>query len=125
MIEIWRRFQFDSAHYLPKVPEGHKCARLHGHTYTVELRLAGEIDPVTGWVRDFGDIKDVFAPLERELDHRLLNDIPGLDNPTSELLAEWLWRHLIEQLPELVSISVSETPSSGVLYTGESASTSA
>lgn len=121
MIEIWRRFHFDAAHYLPKVPEGHKCGRLHGHTYSVEVRLAGEIAPVTGWVRDFGDVKDAFAPIKDELDHRLLNDVPGLDNPTSELLAAWLWQRLHVELPELVSITVNETAGSGVVYRGEPA----
>jgi 6-pyruvoyltetrahydropterin/6-carboxytetrahydropterin synthase len=92
---------------------------MHGHTYTVELRLAGDVDPVTGWVRDFGDVKDAFAPLEKQLDHQLLNEIPGLDNPTSELLAAWLWDRLSQQLPELVSIAVSETPNTGVIFRGE------
>ena len=116
--EIWRTFSFDAAHYLPKVPEGHKCGGMHGHTYTVEVRLQGEVDPVTGWVRDFGDLKEAFKPLDVLLDHHVLNDVPGLDNPTSELLAKWLWDRLLVSLPELVSISVSETANSGVVYRG-------
>jgi 6-pyruvoyltetrahydropterin/6-carboxytetrahydropterin synthase len=116
--EIYRTFSFDAAHYLPKVPEGHKCGGMHGHTYTVELRLAGEVDPVAGWVRDFGDVKEAFKPLEVLLDHHVLNDVPGLDNPTSELLAQWIWDRLVVDLPELVSITVSETASSGVVYRG-------
>ena len=119
-MEIWRSFTFESAHYLPKVPEGHKCGNMHGHTYTVDVRLEGDVDPVAGWVRDFGDIKEAFRPLEAMLDHRLLNDVPGLDNPTSEHLARWLWDRLILDLPELVTIRVSETAHSGVVYRGES-----
>ena len=118
MIELWRTFTFDAAHYLPKVPAGHKCGNMHGHTYTVEVRLQGELDPVTGWVCDFGDIKDAFRPLESQLDHKLLNEIPGLDNPTSEMLAQWIWARLSEPLPHLSSVAVSETPSSGVVYRG-------
>ena len=121
MIEIWRRFDFDAAHYLPKVPEGHKCGRMHGHTYNVEVRLAGEVDPVTGWVRDFGDLKEAFKPIEALLDHQVLNEVPGLDNPTSEHLAVWLWERLRVDLPEIVSISVSETANSGVVYRGGTA----
>ena len=118
MMEIWRPFDFDAAHYLPKVPEGHKCGRMHGHTYHVEVHLSGEVDPVTGWVRDFGDLKEAFEPIEALLDHQVLNEIPGLDNPTSELLAVWLWERLQPDLPELVSIRVSETANSGVVYRG-------
>jgi len=117
--EIWRSFTFDAAHYLPKVPADHKCSRMHGHTYTVTIRLRGEIDPVAGWVRDFGDLREAFRPLETQLDHHLLNEIPGLDNPTSEHLAKWLWDHLIGELPELISVTVSETAHSGAEYSGD------
>ena len=119
MTEIWRTFTFDSAHYLPNVPKGHKCGGMHGHTYSVKVCLAGPVGPVTGWVRDFGDLKDAFAPLEKQLDHQVLNDVPGLNNPTSELLAEWLWDRLRPVLPELSSVTVSETANSGVIYRGE------
>jgi 6-pyruvoyltetrahydropterin/6-carboxytetrahydropterin synthase len=118
MTEIWRTFTFDAAHYLPKVPSGHKCAGMHGHTYTVEIRLRDVVDPVTGWVCDFGDIKDAFRPLELQLDHKVLNDVPGLGNPTSELLTQWLWERLEGVLPGLNSVSVSETPTSGAVYRG-------
>ncbi len=119
--EIYRTFSFDAAHYLPKVPDGHKCGHMHGHTYTVEIRLRGDVDPVAGWVRDFGDIKEAFRPLEVLLDHRVLNDVPGLDNPTSELLAQWLWERLVPTLPDLCSVGVSETSNSGVVYRGPEA----
>ncbi len=118
MTELWRTFSFDAAHYLPQVPPGHKCGGMHGHTYTVEVRLRGEVDPVTGWVCDFGDIKEAFRPLESELDHKVLNDVPGLGNPTSELLAQWIWDRMIQTVPSLFSISVSETQNSGVVYRG-------
>ena len=83
------------------------------------MRLRGAVEPVTGWVRDFGDVKEAFRPLEEQLDHKLLNDVPGLDNPTSELLAHWLWERLITDLPELYSVTVCETVNSGVVYRGE------
>ena len=116
--EIYRTFSFDAAHYLPKVPEGHKCGHMHGHTYTVELRLRGEVDPVAGWVRDFGDVKEAFKPLEVLLDHRVLNDVPGLDNPTSEILARWLWDHLKPALPSLARVTVFETCDARCEYEG-------
>lgn len=119
MIEIARTFTFDAAHFLPNVPTGHKCGRMHGHTYKVVLCLTGDIDPNAGWVRDFGDLKLAFQSVESELDHRLLNEVPGLQNPTSEHLAVWLWDRLLPELPEMSSVSVSETPTSRVTYRGE------
>src|SRR5262249_9384768 len=91
-MEIFKSFAFDASHRLPNVPAAHKCGRLHGHSYVVELRLDGEVDARTGWVRDFGDVSAAFRPLYDELDHHHLNDIDGLENPTCENLARWLWR---------------------------------
>lgn len=113
-----RRYRFEAAHFLPKVPSGHKCARMHGHSYVVELTIEGEIDPALGWVKDFAEIDEHAAPLIRQLDHQLLNEIEGLGNPTSELLAVWWWRKLAPVLPELVEIVVSETPTSRCVYRG-------
>lgn len=117
-MEIYREFTFEAAHRLPRVPDGHKCARLHGHSYKVQVHVRGDVDPATGWVMDFAEIKKAFHPLQDQLDHYYLNDVPGLDNPTSENLARWIWERLIDQLP-LSEILVRETCTSGCVYRGE------
>ncbi len=114
-----RSYRFEAAHFLPKVPAGHKCARMHGHSYLIEVAIEGEIDPERGWVIDFADIDEAAMPLLRQLDHQILNEIDGLANPTSELLAAWWWQRLGKTLPGLVEISVSETPTSRCRYRGE------
>jgi 6-pyruvoyltetrahydropterin/6-carboxytetrahydropterin synthase len=116
-VEIFREFTFEAAHRLPNVPPGHKCARLHGHSFRVEVHVSGEVDPVTGWVMDFADIKACFAPLHDQLDHRYLNEVPGLENPTSEILATWIWARLAPSLP-LSRVVVRETCMSGCVYQG-------
>lgn len=116
MIEITHDFAFESAHQLPNVPDGHKCKRLHGHSYKVTLQLVGEIDSDMGWFIDFGDLEDVVRPVIAVLDHRLLNDIEGLSNPTSELLAGWLFRRLRDQLPSLTAVTVRETVDSAATF---------
>jgi 6-pyruvoyltetrahydropterin/6-carboxytetrahydropterin synthase len=113
-----RTFRFESAHFLPKVPQGHKCARMHGHSYQVDVVIEGEIDPALGWLVDFAEIDERVAPLVRKLDHQVLNEIDGLSNPTSELLAVWLWERLVIALPGLVEVVVSETPTSRCVYRG-------
>ncbi len=118
-MEVFKEFTFDAAHYLPNVPPTHKCARMHGHTYKVRITLEGPLDPVLGWVQDFADIKKVWKPLEEQLDHNLLNDIPGLENPTAEWIAVWIWEKLASALPQLHRIDVFETPTSGVSYFGK------
>lgn len=117
-MEIFKEFSFEAAHLLPNVPEGHKCRRLHGHSFRVRLYVSGDPDPHLGWLVDFGDIKQIFAPVLDQLDHRYLNDIPGLENPTSENLAIWLWDRLKPQLPNLSKVEVFETCTSGCIYTG-------
>lgn len=116
--EIYREFSFEAAHRLPNVPEGHKCARLHGHSYKVEVHVLGPVGDESGWVQDFGDIKGAFKPLEDQLDHYYLNEIEGLENPTSEVLAKWIWDRLIAVLPNLNEIRVRETCTSGCVYRG-------
>lgn len=116
-MEIFREFTFEAAHRLPNVPAGHKCARLHGHSYRVEVHLTGDIDPSTGWLMDFAELKSAFKPLHDQLDHYYLNEIQGLENPTSEVLARWIWDRLIDQLP-LSAIMVRETCTSGCIYRG-------
>ncbi|MEO0341267.1 MAG: 6-carboxytetrahydropterin synthase QueD [Bacteroidota bacterium] len=118
-MEIFKDFTFDSAHFLPNVPDGHKCKRMHGHTYKVRICLKGDLDPHLGWVKDFGDIKNIWKPVELMLDHYLLNDIEGLDNPTAELIAVWIWRKMQKDLPQLIRVEVFETPTSCAIYRGE------
>ncbi|MFI9640461.1 6-carboxytetrahydropterin synthase QueD [Micromonospora sp. NPDC051925] len=117
-MEIFREFTFEAAHRLPHVPAGHKCARLHGHSYRVQVHVEGDVDPEAGWVMDFGDLKKAFEPLRERLDHYYLNEVPGLENPTSEVLARWIWDRLIDQLP-LSAVMVRETCTSGCVYRGE------
>ncbi|MFB8136313.1 6-carboxytetrahydropterin synthase QueD [Streptomyces mirabilis] len=118
-MEIFREFTFEAAHRLPRVPEGHKCARLHGHSYKVTVHVEAPVDEELGWVMDFGDIKQAFKPIDAQLDHYYLNDIEGLENPTSENLARWIWGRMIAQLPALSAITVRETCTSGCTYRGE------
>jgi 6-pyruvoyltetrahydropterin/6-carboxytetrahydropterin synthase len=118
MMEIFREFRFEAAHRLPNVRDGHPCARLHGHSYRVQVTVRGPVGADTGWVLDFADISAAFLPLREQLDHHCLNDIAGLENPTSENLARWIWDRLAGTLP-LAAVQVRETDSSGCVYTGE------
>ena len=116
--EIFKEFTFEAAHRLPFVPEGHKCARLHGHSYRVEVRVEGDVPPDTGWVVDFAEISGAWKPLHAVLDHNYLNEIAGLGNPTSENLARWIWDRLSPVLGGLTEIVVRETCTSGCSYKG-------
>lgn len=118
-MELYKEFSFEAAHLLPNVPEGHKCRRLHGHSFHVRVTVRGALDPRLGWVMDFADIKAAWKPLDDALDHRYLNEIPGLENPTSEVLARWIWQRLLPALPGLSAIEVRETCSSGCVYRGD------
>jgi len=118
MHTIFKDFQFEAAHVLPNVPAGHKCGRLHGHSFKFQVALSGTPDPVTGWIEDFGDVKAKVLPTYNRLDHHFLNDIPGLENPTSENLASWLWEELKPSLPTLVSVTVWETCTCGATFDG-------
>lgn len=115
-MEIYNEFTFDSAHYLPNLPEGHKCRRLHGHTYIIRIFVKGNVDKIRGWVIDFSDIEKVSRPVIDELDHTLLNDIEGLENPTCENIASWVWRRLKISIPGLSKIIVKESTSAGCIY---------
>jgi 6-pyruvoyltetrahydropterin/6-carboxytetrahydropterin synthase len=117
-MEIYKEFNFEAAHHLPNVPEGHKCARLHGHSFQVRLVVSGAVGEKTGWVMDFGDIKKAFKPVWEQLDHHYLNEISGLDNPTSENIAAWIWQKLKPALPELCRVEIRETCTSGCIYSG-------
>jgi 6-pyruvoyltetrahydropterin/6-carboxytetrahydropterin synthase len=115
---IYKQFSFDSAHFLPNVPAGHKCREIHGHTYHLTLYAEGNVRGYEGWVVDFGEIKTIMRPIIDILDHHLLNDIPGLENPTAELLSVWIWNKVKPGLPMLKKIELKETPTSGVFYEG-------
>jgi 6-pyruvoyltetrahydropterin/6-carboxytetrahydropterin synthase len=118
-MDIFKIFTIEAAHRLPNVPAGHKCSRLHGHSFRVEIQLHGNIGTNTGWVMDFSDVKSAFQPLYDQLDHHYLNDIEGLDNPTSERLSIWIWERLKPSLPLLSEVVVHETCTSGCRYRGE------
>lgn len=118
-MEIFRTFTFDAAHRLPNVPPGHKCARVHGHTYTLTVYVSGPVNETTGWIMDFGELTAAVQPVLEELDHRYLNDIQGLENSTSENLARWLWKRLKPRLPGLSRLIIHETRNSGCEYRGE------
>lgn len=118
-MQIFKEFSFDAAHFLPHVPDTHKCKRVHGHTYRIRLYVEGPLDPVLGWVMDFADLKMAWKKMEDQLDHRLLNDLEGLENPTAENIAKWAWEKLKPELPLLSKIELYETPSSAVVYEGE------
>jgi len=119
MMEIYKRFHIEAAHSLPNVPQGHKCARLHGHSYQVDIHVSGPRHESLGWVMDFADLKQAFMPIFEQLDHRYLNEIPGLENPTAENIACWIWERLKPNLPELSRIVINETCTSGVVYQGQ------
>lgn len=118
-MEISKRFYIEAAHQLPNVPEGHKCRRLHGHSFRVKISVSGPVGEQTGWVLDFADISAAFKPLYEQLDHHFLNDIEGLENPTSENLARWIWQRLKPALPLLSEIKISETCTASCTYRGE------
>jgi 6-pyruvoyltetrahydropterin/6-carboxytetrahydropterin synthase len=117
--QLSRDYHFEAAHRLPRVPATHKCSRVHGHSYHVTVTLSGSIDADMGWLVDLADIDRVIDPVITRLDHTLLNEIPGLENPTSELLAVWLWREIQPRLPGLTEVMVAETPTSRCVYRGD------
>lgn len=118
-VRLARTFTFEAAHALPTFPEGHKCRRLHGHSFRVEVLVEGEVDPAKGYLIDYGELKDACEPIRQRLDHRYLNEIEGLANPTSEVLARWVWERLRPALPLLAEIVVHETCTSRCHYRGE------
>ncbi len=117
-MEIFKEFSFEAAHRLPNVAAGHKCARLHGHSFRVCIVVEGRVGDESGWVMDFADLKTAFRPLHEQLDHHYLNDIEGLENPTSEQIAVWIWQRLQPSLPGLKRIEIRETCTSGCIYHG-------
>ncbi|GGA77746.1 6-carboxy-5,6,7,8-tetrahydropterin synthase [Brucella endophytica] len=118
-MKITQAFTFEAAHRLPNVPPTHRCHRMHGHSYRVELQLEGSVDPKTGFVIDFFDVEKVFGPVLAQLDHHTLNDVPGLENPTAEHIAVWIWNRVKPLLPELSLVKIFETPLSWAEYDGK------
>jgi 6-pyruvoyltetrahydropterin/6-carboxytetrahydropterin synthase len=117
-VDVFTEFGFEAAHLLPNVPAGHKCGRLHGHSYRVEVHVNGPVEPHSGMVVDFADIKAACAPVRAKLDHYYLNEIEGLENPTSENLACWIWGELTSSCVRVSKVVVRETCTSGVEYRG-------
>ena len=118
-MDVFRVFQIEAAHRLPHVSAGHKCARIHGHSFRIEIHVSGSVGEHSGWVMDFADLRGAFQPLFDRLDHQYLNEIEGLENPTSENLARWIWQHLKGELPGLSRVVVQETCNAGCIYTGK------
>ena len=121
-MELFKEFKFEAAHRLPNVPEGHQCSRLHGHSFQVALHVEGPVDESLGWVIDFSELKQAFKPYLTMLDHNYLNEIEGLENPTSENIARWIWDRVKPLVPLLSQVVVRETCTSGCVYRGGKAS---
>ena len=117
-VELVKDFSFEAAHLLPNVPEGHKCRRLHGHSFRGQIAVRGEVDPQTGWLIDFADLKRAIDPIVHRLDHYYLNEIEGLDNPTSERVAVWIWEQIAPSVPGLYRVTIEETCTSRCHYFG-------
>lgn len=118
-MDVFKTFTFEAAHRLPNVPDGHKCARLHGHSFRIEVHVGGPVAHDSGWVIDFAEIKAAYDPVREKLDHRYLNEIEGLENPTSENVARYIWKSLKPKLPGLSKLVVHETCTAGCVYSGE------
>jgi len=119
IVELMKEYRFEAAHRLPKVAPGHKCARVHGHSYRVELLVTGPVNPETGWLIDFGEIDDAWAPLNAVLDHHYLNDVQGLENSTCENMAAYIWNQIRPKIPQLSGVTVWETFDSRCTYRGQ------
>ncbi len=118
-VDLRKTFQFEAAHLLPHLPKAHKCRRLHGHSFKVEIVVAGECDPKLGWLMDYAEITRRFRPIWEKLDHRYLNEVPGLENPTSEQITAWIWKRLKPKLPLLTEVAVAETCTARCVYRGK------
>jgi len=118
-MKLYKEFYVEAAHLLPNLPEEHKCRRLHGHSFKITVHVEGKVEEKSGWVMDFAEIGEKFQPIFSALDHRYLNEIEGLENPTSENLAIWIWNRLKPAVSQLTAVEIRETCTSGCVYTGE------
>ncbi len=116
--ELKQHFQIESARFLPNLEKTHPCANMHGHSFKIILSIVGPLDPKIGWVMDYHEITKVMTPILALLDHKVLNTVPGLENPTSEMLAKWLYEKAKLQIPQLKSVNISETPNTECVYSG-------
>lgn len=114
--QLEHQFRFESARFLPELPESHPCRRLHGHSFLLTVRLVGEKDPQVGWVIDFSDIQKAVLPVIKELDHRVLNEVEGLANPTSENICVYIYERVKPRLPGLLQVLLQETPETRCIY---------
>jgi 6-pyruvoyltetrahydropterin/6-carboxytetrahydropterin synthase len=121
IVELEKSFRFEAAHHLPNVSEGHRCARVHGHSYRLTVRVKGTVDPQMGWFVDYGEINEVVKPIVEALDHRDLNLIPGLENPTTEAVCVWIWNRIASEISGLDAVEVAETENTSCVYRGEQA----
>ena len=118
-MNVFKTFTIEAARSLPNLPDGHPCKNIHGHSFKITITVTGNVDNKTGFVMDFGDIVETFNPLLSKLDHSYLNDIEGLENPSSENVCQWIWERLAPSLPGLSQIDIKETDSTGCIYQGE------
>jgi 6-pyruvoyltetrahydropterin/6-carboxytetrahydropterin synthase len=120
IVELIKTFNFEAAHFLHEAPHGHKCRRIHGHSFICRVQIKGEVDEKTGWLQDYGELKNIIEPVRLQLDHHFLNqDIPDLANATSENICRWIWRRLKPSLPLLSAVTLDETCMSRCVYRGE------
>ena len=118
-MNVFKTFTIEAARSLPNLPDGHPCKNIHGHSFKITITVTGNVDNKTGFVMDFGDIDETFNPLLSKLDFSYLNDIEGLENPSSENVCQWIWERLAPSLPGLSQIDIKETDSTGCIYKGE------
>jgi 6-pyruvoyltetrahydropterin/6-carboxytetrahydropterin synthase len=117
-VTLARKFRFEASHSLSHLPDDHPCHNLHGHSYALEIEVSGEVDEDSGFLLDYAEIKKAVQPLLDNLDHKHLNDVDGLEKPTTELIARWLWNRIKPALPQLSRIAIQETPTTRCEYKG-------
>lgn len=119
MMKLKQHFQIESARFLPHLASDHPCSRLHGHSFKIILSITGPVIPPKQWVMDYHEINLIVLPILKLIDHRVLNEVEGLENPTSEVLARWIYDKVKEKIPLLTSVNISETPTTECIYSGE------